>query len=135
MAKFKKALKKVGKAAAIAGAAYAASKMGKTRDSEVGAKLAKKVSPIGSTYDMAGAGGVPKKGMFGRIKDFMSEEVFTTNPKTKAFPPMPSSYQSTYTPGEGQVDDILSRGMSGAKKGMYVTVKTKMGRNKKTRIC
>jgi hypothetical protein len=42
---------------------------------------------------------------------------------------------ATYEPAPGQVDRILDMGVGGAKKGTFVTVKTKMGRNKKTRIC
>jgi len=150
MAKLKKALKKIGKAAAVAGAAYAASKMmsPKSRDSEVGAKLARKVSPkmgnydeagvspmsyAGSTYDEAGMS--PRKGIFGRTKDFLKKEVFTTNPKTKVniFGSNPNA--ATYRITPSSVDDLLSTGVGGAKKGTFVTVKTKIGRNKKTRIC
>ena len=117
MAKLKKALKKIGKAAAVAGAAYAASKMMSPRDSEVGAKLSKKVSPLGSTYDMAGAGGPAKK-------SFLERMGIGKNPSS-----------ATYEPAPGQVDSILDMGVGGAKKGTFVTVKTKMGRNKKTKIC
>ena len=42
---------------------------------------------------------------------------------------------ATYEPAQGQVDRILDMGVGGAKTGTFVTVKTKMGRNKKTRIC
>jgi len=114
MGKLKKALKKVGKAAAIAGAAYAASKMGKGKADGI------TNYEFDSTYDEAGMGG-PKKSFIKRMGERMG---IGKNPNA-----------ATYQPAPGQVDSILNMGVGGAKKGTFVTVKTKMGRNKKTRIC
>jgi len=115
MGKLKKALKKVGKAAAIAGAAYAASKMGKGKADGI------TNYEFDSTYDKAGMGG-PKK-----------SSIMDTVRKMNPFGKNPNA--ATYQPAPGQVDRILDMGVGGAKKGTFVTVKTKMGRNKKTRIC
>jgi len=112
MGKLKKTLKKVGKAAAVAGAAYAASKMMSPKNSKIG---------IGSDAVASGIKEPAKKSFFER----MGEKVgIGKNPNA-----------ATYQPYPGQVDEILNMGVGGAKKGTFVTVKTKMGRNKKTRIC
>jgi hypothetical protein len=110
MGKLKKALKKVGKAAAVAGAAYAASKM---------MSPGSKNSKIGIGSDVVASGiKEPAK------KSFLERMGIGKNPNA-----------ATYEPAPGQVDRILDMGVGGAKTGTFVTVKTKIGRNKKTRIC
>ena len=115
MAKLKKALKKIGKAAAVAGAAYAASKMGKGKADGI------TNYEFDSTYDMAGAGGPKKASIMDTVRKM---NPFGRNPNA-----------ATYQPASGQIDNILNMGVGGAKKGTFVTVKTKIGRNKKTKIC
>jgi hypothetical protein len=110
MGKLKRALKKVGKAAAVAGAAYAASKMMSpgSKNSKIG---------IGSDAVASGIKEPAKKSFFERLG-------IGRNPNP-----------ATYEPAPGQIDRILDMGVGGAKKGTFVTVKTKIGRNKKTKIC
>jgi hypothetical protein len=110
MGKLKKALKKVGKAAAVAGAAYAASKM---------MSPGSKNSKIGIGSD-AVASGIKEPAK----KSFLERLGIGRNPNP-----------ATYEPAPGQIDRILDMGVGGAKKGTFVTVKTKIGRNKKTKIC
>ena len=117
MGKLKKALKKVGKAAAVAGAAYAASKMMSpgSKNSKIG---------IGSDVVASGIKEPAKKSFLERMGIGLERMGIGKNPNA-----------ATYEPAPGQVDRILDMGVGGAKTGTFVTVKTKMGRNKKTRIC
>jgi len=117
MGKLKKTLKKVGKAAAVAGAAYAASKMMSpgSKNSKIG---------IGSDAVASGIKEPAKKSFLEKMGSDLERIGIGKNPNA-----------ATYQPYPGQVDEILNMGVGGAKKGTFVTVKTKMGRNKKTRIC
>jgi hypothetical protein len=115
MGKLKKTLKKVGKAAAVAGAAYAASKMMSPKNSKIG---------IGSDAVASGIKEPAKKSFLEKMGSGLERVGIGKNPNA-----------ATYQPYPGQVDEILNMGVGGAKKGTFVTVKTKMGRNKKTRIC
>jgi hypothetical protein len=105
-----KKMKRLGKAAALLAAGYAASKMGKgTMDGTEGFFPASK--PEGS---MDGTEGVfpAKKSMMEKIKEKMFQ-----GPVANEGPVIPDSM------------------MPMANKGMFVTVKTKIGKNKKTKIC
>jgi hypothetical protein len=109
----RKKIKKLGKAAALLGAAYAASKIGKgTMDGTEGVFPASKIV---SDNTMDGTEGVfpasKPKGFRGVIKKMLE------GPVANEGPVIPDSM------------------MPMANKGMFVTVKTKMGKNKKTKIC
>ena len=97
MAKLKKILKKAGKAAAIGAAAYGASKMLGGNDMTITAKDKMSSARKMMTTDAAMKGGKGYKdaimtggkgtqqgkiGLLQRAKNFMADEIFTTNPKT-----------------------------------------------------
>ena len=97
MAKLKKILKKAGKAAAIGAAAYGASKMLGGKDMTITAKDKMSSARKMMTTDAAMQGGKGytdaimrggkgtqqgKIGLLQRAKNFMADEIFTTNPKT-----------------------------------------------------
>jgi len=107
-----KKMKKLGKAAALLGAAYAASKMSGPMDGTEGVF---EQTPVSKS----------KPSMLDKIKkgvqDYVTKDYTITAPdKNPNLPRMDSS-------------DISF--MGGASTGTFVTAKTKMGRNKKTRIC
>jgi hypothetical protein len=108
----RKKIKKLGKAAAVLGAAYAASKMGSdnTMDGTEGVFPASK--PKGSMG--------PK---YGFKKRSIMEDITGVGKKMLEGP----------VANEGPI--IPDSMMPMANKGMFVTVKTKMGKNKKTKIC
>ena len=112
-----KKMKKLGKAAALLGAAYAASKMGK--GNEDGITNYNFDTPDGITnYDK-------EPSMLGKIKkgvqDYVTKDYTITAPDKN--PNLPTK------------DTMNFSFMGGAKTGTFVTAKTKMGRNKKTKIC
>ena len=110
-----KKMKKLGKAAALLGAAYAASKMGSdnSMDGTEGVFPASK-----SEASME-----PK---YGFKKRSIVEDIKGVGKKIgKAFQG-PADMSSPIIP-----DSMMPM----ANKGMFVTVKTKMGKNKKTKIC
>src|SRR6056300_1513721 len=97
MAKLKKILKKAGKAAAIGAAAYGASKMLGGKDMTITAKDKMSSARKMMTTDAAMKGGKGYKdaimrggkgtqqgkiSLLQRAKNFMADEIFTTNPKT-----------------------------------------------------
>ena len=97
MAKLKKILKKAGKAAAIGAAAYGASKMLGGNDMTITAKDKMSSARKMMTTDAAMKGGKGYKdaimtggkgtqqgkiGLLQRAKNFMADEIFTTDPKT-----------------------------------------------------
>lgn len=97
MAKLKKILKKAGKAAAIGAAAYGASKMLGGKDMTITAKDKMSSARKALTSDAAMKGGKGYKdaimrggkgtqqgkiGLLQRAKNFMADEIFTTNPKS-----------------------------------------------------
>ena len=97
MAKLKKILKKAGKAAAFGAAAYGASKMLGGKDMTITAKDKMSSARKMMTTDAAMKGGKGYKdaimrggkgtqqgkiGLFQRAKNFMADEIFTTNPKS-----------------------------------------------------
>jgi len=97
MAKLKKILKKAGKAAAIGAAAYGASKMLGGKDMTITAKDKMSSARKMMTTDAAMKGGKGYKdaimtggkgtqqgkiGLLQRAKNFMADEIFTTDPKT-----------------------------------------------------
>jgi hypothetical protein len=106
-----KKMKRLGKAAALLGAAYAASKMGKgTMDGTEGVFPASKPkASMGPKY------GFKKRSIMEDIKGVGKNML--EGPVANEGPVIPDSM------------------MPMANKGMFVTVKTKMGKNKKTKIC
>jgi hypothetical protein len=97
MAKLKKILKKAGKAAVIGAAAYGASKMLGGKDMTITAKDKMSSARKMMTTDAAMKGGKGYKdaimrggkgtqqgkiGLLQRAKNFMADEIFTTNPKS-----------------------------------------------------
>lgn len=111
-----KKMKKLGKAAALLGAAYAASKMGSsgTMDGTEGVFESTPVSKKSSMMDTMSKIG---KG----VKDYVTKDYTITAPDKN--PNLPTR------------DTMDISFMGGAKTGTFVTAKTKMGKNKKTRIC
>ena len=106
-----KKMKRLGKAAALLAAAYAASKMGKgTMDGTEGVFPASK--PTGS---MGPKYGFKKRSIMEDIKGLGKKML--EGPVANEGPVIPDSM------------------MPMANKGMFVTVKTKIGKNKKTKIC
>jgi len=116
-----KKMKKLGKAAALLGAAYAASKMGSKMDPSESfdgtegvfeqTPVSKSKSSMMDTVSKIGKG----------VKDYVTKDYTITAPDKN--PNLPTK------------DTMDISFMGGAKTGTFVTVKTKMGRNKKTRIC
>lgn len=112
-----KKMKKLGKAAALLGAAYAASKMGSSGsfDGTEGVfeqtPVSKSKSSMMDTMSKIGKG----------VKDYVTKDYTITAPDKN--PNLPTK------------DTMDISFMGGAKTGAFVTAKTKMGRNKKTRIC
>jgi len=117
-----KKMKKLGKAAALLGAAYAASKMGKGNEDGITNYNYDTQDGI-TNYDKEPS--IKKPSMFGKIKqgvqDYVTKDYTITAPDKN--PNLPTK------------DTMDISFMGGAKTGTFVTVKTKMGRNKKTRIC
>jgi hypothetical protein len=107
-----KKMKKLGKVAALLGAAYAASKMGSdnTMDGTEGVFSSSK-STEPSMLDKI------KKG----VKDYATKDYVIKSPDRN--PNLPTKDTANFS------------FLGGAKTGTFVTVKTKMGKNKKTRIC
>lgn len=113
-----KKMKKLGKAAALLAAGYAASKMGSdnTMDGTEG------VFPsTSSTFKTMGT--MAKDRKYGFKKRSIMEDIKGLGKKMLEGP----------VANEGPV--IPDSMMPMANKGMFVTVKTKMGKNKKTKIC
>ena len=110
-----KKMKKLGKAAALLGAAYAASKMSGPMDGTEGVfeqvPVSKSKSSMMDTMSKIGKG----------VKDYVTKDYTITAPDKN--PNLPTK------------DTMDISFMGGAKTGTFVTAKTKMGRNKKTRIC
>ena len=107
-----KKMKRLGKAAALLGAAYAASKMGSdnTMDGTEGVfKASKSMNP-----------------KYGFNKRSIMEDIMGAGQKIK------ESFQGPVDRSSPVIPDSM---MPMANKGMFVTVKTKMGKNKKTKIC
>jgi hypothetical protein len=107
-----KKMKRLGKAAALLAAGYAASKMGSdnTMDGTEGVFPASKpTGSMGSKY------GFKKRSIMEDIKGLGKKML--EGPVANEGPVIPDSM------------------MPMANKGMFVTVKTKMGKNKKTKIC
>ena len=109
-----KKMKKLGKAAALLGAAYAASKMGSSGSMD-GTEGVFEQTPVSKS----------KPSMLDNIKkgvqDYVTKDYTITAPDKN--PNLPTK------------DTMDISFMGGAKTGTFVTAKTKMGRNKKTRIC
>jgi hypothetical protein len=107
-----KKMKKLGKVAALLGAAYAASKMGSdnTMDGTEGV-FPSSESTKPSMLDKI------KKG----VKDYATKDYVIKSPDRN--PNLPTKDTANFS------------FLGGAKTGTFVTVKTKMGKNKKTRIC
>ena len=135
MAKLKKILKKAGKAAAMAGAAYAASKALGAKDAGVNIDKGRGSSlsnMFRKRYDdpiMKGGAGV-KEGTIGimdKIRNVLTAPVIDTKggQKTRYF---------------GDTDDAYEYGMTGAKYGKMIKAKNgvmakcKIGKNKITKI-
>jgi hypothetical protein len=138
--KLKKALM-AGAAAAALGAARNKSLLAATEDNKGGIDTIQKAKQA-MTSDAAMKGGkgykdaimtggkgtkLGKIGLLQRAKNFMADEIFTTNPKTSIDIPKTS------------IDMGFSGGakygkMINAKDGVYVTAKCKNGRNKATKI-
>jgi len=119
-----KKMKKLGKAAALLGAAYAASKMGKGNEDGITNynydtpdgitnydKEPSMMDTVSNTVSKIGKG----------VKDYVTKDYTITAPDKN--PNLPTK------------DTMDISFMGGAKTGTFVTAKTKMGRNKKTRIC
>ena len=159
----KKKLKKVGKAAAIAGAAYLASKAmaGKFLSSGAagGARLpkgdsmarAKKLLTSNSAYKGVTVPKVkPNKSIMSKIGDATSKfaknagaatkKVITENvnlgrgPNIKKTDSLAGKVLSGNVFGLGDMDGAKAGGMMYANKGTYVKAKCKLGRNRKTLI-
>jgi hypothetical protein len=112
-----KKMKKLGKVAALLGAAYATSKMGKGNEDGI------------TNYDFDTEDGITnydkqpsmldkiKKG----VKDYATKDYVIKSPDRN--PNLPTKDTANFS------------FLGGAKTGAFVTAKTKMGKNKKTRIC
>ena len=135
MAKLKKILKKAGKAAAMAGAAYAASKAFGAKDAGVNIDKGRD-SALSNMYRkryddpiMKGGAGVKegKIGMMDKIKNFLTTPVASTT----------GGQKHRYF---GDTDDAYEYGMTGAKYGKMIKAKNgvmakcKLGKNKITKI-
>jgi hypothetical protein len=121
-----KKMKRLGKAAALLAAGYAASKMGSdntmavTDTGDMGSEAANKAATdAANAYKPKGSLG-PK---YGFKKRSIMEDIKGLGKKMLEGP----------VANEGPV--IPDSMMPMANKGMFVTVKTKIGKNKKTKIC
>lgn len=114
-----KKMKKLGKAAALLGAAYAASKMGSSgsMDGMDGTEGVFKSTPVSKSSSMMDTMSKIGQG----VKDYVTKDYTITSPDKN--PNLPTR------------DTMDISFMGGAKTGTFVTAKTKIGKNKKTRIC
>jgi len=130
--------KKLKKALMAAGAAYGASKfMGAGKKSLLAATednkdMASTITGGKNLNDYNMSNSIKKKTLMEKAKNFLKTEVFTTNPKTKAFTFKKDSEISGF--GLGAKDGAKDGGMMYANKGTMVMAKCKMGRNKATKI-
>lgn len=112
-----KKIKKLGKVAALLGAAYAASKMGSDNTMDG--------TEMDGTEGVFSSSKSTKPSMLDKIKkgvkDYATKDYVIKSPDRN--------------PNMATKDTANFSFLGGAKTGTFVTAKTKMGKNKKTRIC
>ena len=115
--------------------ANAAKKLAQVDTGDLGSEMANDTALAQSMRRNMEAGQAAKKSssFFNRAKKFLSDEVFTTNPKTKAFT-IPKTKGSTYF-GLGDMDGAKTGKMIKANNGMMVESRgNKLARTKITKL-